>query len=85
MVSKEDMRLKIKAFGITKEIVGGREIVVETNIQTVAQLREELKIKYPALLKLKSLFIAVNSKYSDDGLALHETDEIALIPPVSGG
>jgi molybdopterin converting factor subunit 1 len=79
------MRLKIKAFGITKEIVGAREIVVETNIQTVAELREELKVKYPALLKLKSLFIAVNSKYSDEELALHETDEIALIPPVSGG
>ena len=79
------MKLKIKAFGITKEIVGGREITVETSVQTVAELREELRLKFPALVKLKSLFVAVNHKYSDDAMVLHETDEIALIPPVSGG
>jgi sulfur-carrier protein len=79
------MKYSIKAFGITKEIVGGKEMVVESAAQTVAALREELQKKYPALGGLKSLFIAVNNSYADDNTVLSETDEIALIPPVSGG
>jgi molybdopterin converting factor small subunit len=29
--------------------------------------------------------IAVNSAYAEDDVSIAETDEIALIPPVSGG
>jgi len=35
--------------------------------------------------KLSSLAIAVNSEYADDNAVLQHTDEIAIIPPVSGG
>ena len=79
------MKLKIKAFGITKDIMGGREVVVETYGQTVAELRRDLNSKYPSLLSLKSLLIAVNNSYAEEQWTLKETDEIALIPPVSGG
>ncbi len=79
------MNVKIKAFGITKDIVGAREIDFETSGQTVAAMRQALNNKYPALLNLNSLLIAVNNSYADDILILKETDEIALIPPVSGG
>ena len=34
---------------------------------------------------VRSLYIAVNKEYAKDDLVLKETDEIALIPPVSGG
>jgi molybdopterin synthase sulfur carrier subunit len=78
-------KYKVKAFGVTKDIVGGRETVVELEGQTVSALRSELNRKYPQLVALRSLFIAVNSSYADDQLAIQETDEIALIPPVSGG
>ena len=79
------MKIKIKAFGITKDILGAREIVVETSGQTVAALRQALNAKYPALRSLKSLFIAVNNNYAEEQINLNETDEVALIPPVSGG
>jgi sulfur-carrier protein len=78
-------KYKVKAFGITKDILGGREIVVETEGQTVAALRSALQQKYPPLVGLRSLFIAVNNSYADELTSLTETDEIALIPPVSGG
>jgi sulfur-carrier protein len=78
-------KYKVKAFGITKDILGGRENVVEIEGQTVAALREALHKKYPGLKGLKSLFIAVNQAYAEDQLVLTENDEIALIPPVSGG
>jgi molybdopterin synthase sulfur carrier subunit len=79
------MQLKIKAFGITKEILGGREVQFEIEGQTVAHLRKNLLLQYPALSGLKSIMIAVNNNYAEDDTALLPTDEVALIPPVSGG
>ena len=76
---------RVKAFGITREILGGREKVVPCDGQTVADLKRTLFAAHPELLGLKSIFVAVNNVYAEDNTVLHETDEIALIPPVSGG
>jgi len=75
----------IKAFGITKDILGARETVFELKGDTVGSLRNALKNQYPALMEIKSLMIAVNNTYAEDYLSIGESDEIALIPPVSGG
>lgn len=77
---------KVKAFGITKDILGGKEAVIKVEHgTTVSALRHELNTRYPQLLGLRSLYIAVNNEYADDATVLSSTDEIALIPPVSGG
>jgi molybdopterin synthase sulfur carrier subunit len=75
----------IKAFGVTRDIVGARETVVDFDGDTVASLRTALGAKYPPLTRLRSLAIAVNNAYAEDDHRIVETDEIALIPPVSGG
>jgi molybdopterin synthase sulfur carrier subunit len=75
----------IKAFGVTKDILGGREVAFEMEGKTVGELRTELSGRYPKLIGLKSLYIAVNNNYAEESKPLAETDEIALIPPVSGG
>ena len=75
----------IKTFGITRDIVGSREAVVEVEGNDVASLRKVLKTRYPSLAGLRSLMIAVNNSYAEDDLSIGESDEIALIPPVSGG
>ena len=80
------MKCKIKAFGISREIVGGR--IVELDLpegQTVIELKNQLFEKYPQLAALRSVYIAVNNEYADEKGILKEGDEIALIPPVSGG
>ena len=79
------MKFKVKTFGVARDVMGGKEVVVETEGNQVLDLRKELIFKYPELEKLRSLFIAVNQSYSEDTTELKETDEIALIPPVSGG
>jgi molybdopterin converting factor subunit 1 len=79
------MKYKVKAFGVTKDILGGKEMVVEVAGQTVADLRKQLLTDYPKLEGLRSLMIAVNNTYADQTDMLQENDEIALIPPVSGG
>ena len=75
----------IKAFGITKDILGSRETVLDLDGKTVGSLRNSLKSRYPSLAGIRSLMIAVNNAYADDDLPIGESDEIALIPPVSGG
>ena len=80
------MQLTILAFGITKDIVGGSSIQVDIpENQTVASLKDWLGNQYPAMKELQSLLIAVNEEYGDETHVLMETDEVALIPPVSGG
>jgi len=76
---------RIKAFGITKDFLGGKETSLEIDGNTVGELRAALLERYPQLIGLRSLYIAVNSDYADENLILNGADEIALIPPVSGG
>lgn len=80
------MKLKILAFGITKDILGAAEKELETQDDLkVGQLKRILEENFPPLVKLKSYFIAVNEEYAEDDQIIVYTDEIALIPPVSGG
>jgi len=37
------------------------------------------------LIELDSVAVAVNSEYANDNHLINVNDEIALIPPVSGG
>jgi molybdopterin converting factor small subunit len=76
---------RIKAFGITREILGGQEAVVEVPGTSVQELRTVLYRDYPRLKGLRSLLIAVNNEYAGEEDLLAETDEIALIPPAAGG
>jgi len=76
---------RIKAFGITREILGGKETVIELPGGSVQELRAALYQQYPRLKGLRSLMIAVNNEYAAEADLLTEADEIALIPPVSGG
>lgn len=80
------MKCRIKAFGITREILSARETVVDMPAgATVAELKNQLFAAYPRLQALTSLYVAVNTEYAPDDHQLTEGDEIALIPPVSGG
>ena len=80
------MKLRIKAFGIAREIVGKSNLVLDVNEgASVQEMKVILFQHYPNLESLTSMFVAVNHSYADDYTILGEEDEIALIPPVSGG
>jgi sulfur-carrier protein len=76
---------KVRAFGITRDLLGGKEAVIEITGETVGDLRNALASRFPDLQGLKSLYIAVNNDYAAEDMVLKASDEIALIPPVSGG
>lgn len=80
------MQCKIKAFGISKEIIGSSLLELDVpEGHSVSDLKKALIKKYPTFESLKSLYIAVNNEYAPEHVRLKEGDEIALIPPVSGG
>ncbi len=84
-MEKTVRKLKIRAFGITRDIVKGRELMLATSAGTVGELKEQLQNEYPDLKTLKSFFVAVDNTYAADNIEISEGAEIALIPPVSGG
>ena len=80
------MKLKILAFGIAREIVNGHTFEIETpQLIDTGSLKKAIEEKYPELKKLRSFMIAVNDEYADATQSIMEGDEIAIIPPVSGG
>ncbi|UTX48280.1 MoaD/ThiS family protein [Chryseobacterium sp. MA9] len=80
------MILKILAFGITKDIFGTSEKEIEINEgASVKALKELLEKDFPELKRLKSYFIAVDDEYAEDDQIVTVSNEIAIIPPVSGG
>ena len=79
------MRYKILAFGIAREIMSGSTIEIECDASNAGQLKSLLEEKYPKLKSLRSFMLAVNEEYANPSLLIYPVDEIAVIPPVSGG
>jgi len=80
--------MKILLFGIAKDIVGDSTLQIDkddNSPKNVGALKQYVAEAYPKFDALSSLAVAVNSAYAEDDVILQSTDEIALIPPVSGG
>ena len=81
------MTITVMLFAAARELAGVESVSVELPAGgTVTQLRAELARRIPALAGLlaKSA-LAVNHDFVEDTLILQPTDELAVIPPVSGG
>ena len=79
--------IKVKLFAILRELVGESEItiIVPTGI-TVNHLNNEILKKYPQLKSFSNKFVtSVNCKVTNGDTIISSKDEIALLPPVSGG
>ena len=80
------MTIHVLAFGIAKEILGGSSVAITLpGTSTINTLRQQLENQYIGLKKLTSFMIAVNGEYASPEQILKPGDEVAIIPPVSGG
>ena len=81
------MKIRILFFASMRDIVGDRELEWEVpQGATVGQLRQDLVSRFPAMAAMaRILSMAVNAEYADDSAILRTGDEVAVIPPVSGG
>lgn len=80
------MTVQIMIFGIARDIMGQSDCRIELpEAATVGDLRAALLRQFPAFESVATLRFAVNMAYAADSVVLNATDDIALIPPVSGG
>jgi sulfur-carrier protein len=82
--------LRVKSFAILREIIGKEQITLQLPRKeegtSVADLRIRILELYPEISTQRIPFgIAVNAKMVDDKSVITDFDEIALLPPVSGG
>ena len=81
------MRVQIRLFAILREKAGMSELPLEVRqSSTVASVAEQLASQLPSIRDLlPRVAFAVNRQYAGRETILHDGDELALIPPVSGG
>jgi molybdopterin synthase catalytic subunit/molybdopterin converting factor small subunit len=80
------MRLRVLCFGRLRDLLAPEIVVELPSITTVADLWRSLREQHPALAPYEGVVaIAVNQAFASPETALAEGDEVALLPPVSGG
>ena len=81
------MSVTVKFFAIARDIIGRSEKVVVLPLESTASaVIDALVAENPTMGEWKNhLRIAVNSQYVSLEHRLHDQDEVAIIPPVSGG
>ena len=82
-----NMRIRVLLFGQLKDIVGQREEILEMEPGTkLASLVERYADRFPKFQALSSsIACSVNEEYAVVTATLRDGDEVALLPPVSGG
>jgi molybdopterin converting factor subunit 1 len=81
------MTFRVKLFAAMAELAGGDSVEVELpGGATVADLRREVGKQLPlARTLLNSSGVAVNHDLAENDRTLEGGEEVAIIPPVSGG
>ena len=81
------MRVRVRLFAILRDAAGAAEVELEMRAgATAADVAQSLGKIHPALARhLPRVAYAVNRNYVQANEPLSEGDEVALIPPVSGG
>jgi MoaE-MoaD fusion protein len=71
--------ISVQLFGALREQHG---TTVQVNARTVGELRAALDSLSPLVARCR---VAVHQDFADDDTLINPADEVALIPPVSGG
>jgi MoaD family protein len=81
------IRVRVRLFAIQRELVGAREVVVElASGATIEAAWAALVEVHPVLAPGRpAVRFARNGEYADPETELADGDELAVIPPVSGG
>lgn len=79
------VRVTLRCFAGVREAVGTDVLNVDVQVGTTAEgLRQKIAAQVPALHRVPVAF-AVNRDYARADTVLRDGDEVAFIPPISGG
>jgi molybdopterin converting factor subunit 1 len=81
------MRVTVRLFARLCDLTGAGELIREVPPQATArQVWDDLVLEWPGLREYeKTISVAVNTEYARMNANVQEGDEIAFMPPVSGG
>ncbi len=81
------MKIRVKLFAALREAVGCQEMEVELEPGTTAgELLDSLVTEHSKLARyLNVIQVAINQEFAERGTPIADDDEVALLPPVSGG
>jgi molybdopterin converting factor subunit 1 len=81
------MRVTVKLFARLRDIAGAAELTRELAPgATIGSVWRQLAAEYPALEPYeRSISSALNADYARMDAAVSDGDEVAFLPPVSGG
>ena len=81
------MRIRVLFFGVLRDVTGLREDSIEVpEGGLAASVFDHYSARFPRLGEMaKSIVLAVNQKFCPPSEALADGDELAFLPPVSGG
>lgn len=86
-MTTNQLSVRVLFFGAARDAVGHAQLDITCDVRcTTGEALQKVLSEYPALNRFgKSLLLAVNQQYADPQRELHEGDELAIFPPVSGG
>ena len=81
------MRVTVRLFARLRDLAGSGELVREVATPaTVKTVWQALVSEMPALQEYeRTMSVAVNADYSKMSASVTDGDEVAFLPPVSGG
>lgn len=80
------MRVRVLFFGVLQDLLPGQPSELDLPAgSTVATLLDHFRAAAPSPPLWSSLAVAVNQQYASAAHPLTDGDEVALLPPVSGG
>src|SRR5215212_45290 len=81
------MQIRVLFFGILKDVAGRAEQAFELPTGAdMSALYQRMESEFPGLARHRSsLTFSRNREFVDERAPLSEGDEVALLPPVSGG
>lgn len=87
MIEDTGCKIDLRLYASIKDVLGKDRIDIDwTKNMTVGDLRKQLDASYPILSIVNARFsISVNRKPVDDSELIRNTDELAVLPPISGG
>lgn len=80
------MTIRVRLFAMMAQQAGTGRLTLEMPAGTpVGTIQELLRNTFPDLRWPTGTMLAVNQEYAPPERLLQENDEVAIIPPVSGG